>query len=406
MQPQSVQVAQASATLWINERVQELRRQGKRIYHFGFGQSPFPIPASVVEALREHAHRKEYLPVKGLPALREAAAAFLSRSRHARFSAEQILVGPGSKELLYLMQCHLEGVTYLPSPSWVSYEPQARYCGHPVRWIESENWKLTPENIRAQVREPGYLILNYPSNPTGGSFSAEELEALAEVFREKKLVVIADEIYGRLHFTGEVPSLASFYPEGTIVTTGLSKWCGAGGWRLGIAAFPDALRELMEQVAVMASETYTSATTPVQLAAVEAYQDTDEILEYLRRARRVLERVADYVHAQCVAYDLPCIKPMGGFYLFPDFANYRDRLGVANSRELCEVLLQEANLAFLPGSVFGRPPEELSLRLAFVDFDGEAALAQADEVHEPDWLRRWAPNVVEGMERLGQYLQG
>ena len=70
------------------------------------------------------------------------------------------------------------------------------------------------------------------------------------------------------------------------------------------------------------------------------------------------------------------------------------------------MLLQEANLAFLPGSVFGRPPEELSLRLAFVDFDGEAALAQADEVHEPDWLRRWAPNVVEGMERLGQYLQG
>ncbi|MEZ4985431.1 MAG: pyridoxal phosphate-dependent aminotransferase [Saprospiraceae bacterium] len=265
---------QPSATLWINERIQQLRESGKHIYHFGFGQSPFPIPEHIVEALRNNAHQKSYLPVRGLAALRQEVAAFLSRTRGISFEADQILIGPGSKELLYLIQHVLEGRLYLPSPSWVSYEPQAHYTQHPITWLLDEAWRLSPTSIRQHIQEPGYCIFNYPSNPTGVSYTDDELQKLAEAFREKGTWVIADEIYGMLHFDGKVPTLCKHYPEGTIITTGLSKWCGAGGWRLGVAAFPKERMDLLKEVAVMASETYSCAAAPIQYAALTAYRES------------------------------------------------------------------------------------------------------------------------------------
>lgn len=403
-----------SATLAINEQSAEMIASGRKVIRFGFGQSPFPVPDIVRESLRAHAHEKAYLPVKGLQGLRTAAAGFLSRTRHLDLQAEQILIGPGSKELIYLMQSCLQGTLYLPTPSWVSYAPQSEIIGNAVCWLhttEDTGWKVTAEMLEELVTDQGFIILNYPNNPNGVTYTRDELSAIAEVARNKKLLVISDEIYAMTHFEGKHVSIASYYPEGTIISTGLSKWCGAGGWRLGIAAFPNACAELLKFVAILASETFTSVSAPIQFAAITAYEELDELTQYLERTRTILKVVSAYAHQRLHEIGIVCPLPAGGYYLFVDFRNFKDRLhklGIDTSDAMCKQLLVDEAVALLPGSVFGRPSEEFSARLSFVDFDGLIALKHVNELdlEAPEaWINQFAPNVGRGIERIDRWLK-
>ena len=226
-----------SATLAINERSNALQREGRHIYKFGLGQSPFPVPTEVVNTLKLYAHEKDYLPVRGLPALREAVADFHRRKDRVEAHPENVLVGPGSKELLFLLQLVFDGEIVVSSPSWVSYVPQARILGRSAHLIHTsfaDKWRVLPDRLAAVCernnQRPTILVLNYPGNPEGVSYSADELKDIADVARRFKLVLLSDEIYGQLHHRGEHVSVARYYPEGTIISSGLSKWCGAGGW--------------------------------------------------------------------------------------------------------------------------------------------------------------------------------
>ena len=163
-----------SPTLALNELSAQLAAGDRRVHRFGFGQSPFPPPDNVVEALRENAWRRDYLTVQGLPELRERVAAFHSERHGHDFGADDVLVGPGSKQLIFLLQLVYGGELLLPSPSWVSYEPQARMLGLPVAWLpasSADRWRLSPDVLehycakRSSARR--MLILNYPNNPTG-----------------------------------------------------------------------------------------------------------------------------------------------------------------------------------------------------------------------------------------------
>ena len=229
-----------SATLLINERSNELIKQGKTVYKLGLGQSPFPVPGIVQEALRRNAHQKDYLPVKGLLPLREAIAEFNFRYQGIKCSPSDIIIGPGSKELIFILQLVYYGELIIPTPSWVSYSPQARIAGRHVNWVptsEDNDWRLSPEKLdlicRSDPNRPRVVILNYPSNPTGSTYPKTRLKKLADVARKYNLILISDEIYGLLDHSGEHVSIAQYYPEGTIISSGLSKWAGAGGWRLG-----------------------------------------------------------------------------------------------------------------------------------------------------------------------------
>ncbi|MCA9695173.1 MAG: aminotransferase class I/II-fold pyridoxal phosphate-dependent enzyme, partial [Myxococcales bacterium] len=225
----------ASATLAINERSAALVAEGRRVYRLGLGQSPFPVPELVVEALRANAHQKDYLNVRGLAELRAAVADYHRRRSQTPATSEDVLIGPGSKELMFLIQLVYYGDLVVPIPSWVSYEPQAQIIGRHVRWIRTrreDHWLLQPEELERlcaqDPKRPRLLILNYPNNPTGVSYDKETLAALAEVAARYQIVLLSDEIYGELHHRDEHHSIAEYYPEGTIVSTGLSKWCGAG----------------------------------------------------------------------------------------------------------------------------------------------------------------------------------
>jgi aspartate aminotransferase len=367
-----------SATLKINELSNQLKAQNKDVYKLGLGPSPFPVPESVVEELKINAHQKDYLPVRGLPSLQEAVANYYQRTQELYFNPEHILVGPGSKELMFILQLAYYGDLVIPTPSWVSYAPQAHIIGRHVYWLptRSDNrWLLTPQELEKLCKKdpskPRIVILNYPNNPTGCSYSETELKELADVASYYNLIILSDEIYGELNFTGSHVSIARYYPEGTIISSGLSKWCGAGGWRLGTFTFPSSLSWLLEGMAVVSSETFTATSAPIQYAAVRAFNGSPSIELYLQQSRRMLTDAG-----------VNTAPPQGAFYIFPDFSAFRDKLAqrdIHTASEMCERILAETGVAFLPGSEFGRPDSELSARLALVDFDGSKALMKAQE---------------------------
>jgi len=410
-----------SATLAVNELSARLQSEGREIFRLGLGQSPFPVPPPVVEELRANAHQKDYLPVRGLPALQEAVAGYFERTQQLRFDPGGIIVGPGSKELMFLLQLVYYGDLVIPTPSWVSYEPQAHIIGRHVHWLPTRpdnDWLLTPEELHRLCEKdptkPRIVILNYPNNPTGCSYREEQLRSLADTARQYRIILLSDEIYGELRFDGGHRSIARYYPEGTIISTGLSKWCGAGGWRLGTFAFPKELDWLANAMAVVASETFTATSAPIQYAAVRAFCGGMRIEDYLRQSRRILRSLGTGLHARLEAAGLQVTEPTGAFYLFPDFSPFREQLaarGIQTSDDLCRHLLVETGVAVLPGTAFGRPASELTVRMAYVDFDGARALAAAEQVapHEEldqDFLEHHCPKIVTAADRIIDWLDG
>jgi len=409
-----------SATLAINEKCNELQKQGKDVFKLGLGQSPFPVPEPLVEALKANAHQKDYLPVRGLKQLREAVAEYNFRTQKVETSPEDIMIGPGSKELIFILQLVYYGDLIIPTPSWVSYAPQAKIIGHNVQWAstrEDNFWRLSYEELEAICEKdpdrPRIVILNYPSNPTGYTYPIERLKLLAQVARKYQVVLVSDEIYGGIHHQGQHVSIARYYPEGTIISSGISKWCGAGGWRLGTFSFPASLKWLMDAMAVVASETFTSTSAPIQYAAVEAFKENPEIDHYLHHSRKILRTLAKYITDKLNSMSIPVHQPHGGFYFFPNFEQYREKLekkDIFTSSDLCYAILNDTGVAMLPGKDFGRSPSELTARIAYVDFDGKKALEAAMKDHsenglDEDFIRFYCPRIVHAFDNLGNWLE-
>lgn len=409
----------ASATLAVNEQCARLRDEGRDIIRFGLGQSPFPVPHVVVEALKANAHQKDYLEVRGLKALREAVSDYYRRRYHVERRPEDVLIGPGSKELMFLIQLVYYGDLVIPAPSWVSYAPQATMVGRQIRWVQTEKrnrWSMEPQELEVLCAEdperPRLLILNYPNNPSGCTYSVSKLKQLAEIARRYRVVMLSDEIYGEIQHDGKHRSIAEFYPEGTIISSGLSKWCGAGGWRLGTFTFPENLSWLRDAMTVAASETFTATAAPIQYAAVKAFQGSSEIETYLDRSRRVLSSLGNYTANRLQVMGLDVASPQGGFYLFPDFRPIKAALatqGITTSSQLTTRLLDETGVATLPGSSFGCAADELTLRLAYVDFDGAAALEAIQRLDPAQavtsaHLKSFAPKVLTALDRMEQWI--
>jgi len=390
-----------SATLAINEESNKLKKSGKKIYRFGFGQSPFPVPESIILALKNNANKNTYLPMQGLEELRLAIANQLNQSNNNNFVAEDIIVGPGTKELMFLTQIAFRGEILLPAPSWVSYKPQAVIAKNKVHWIQtssSSNWFPTAEQLENKIKsiknQNLIFFMNSPNNPSG--MLCKNLQEIAEVAKKHKLIILSDEIYSRLTFDNQYKSISNFYPEGTIVSTGLSKWCGAGGWRLGFFAIPKQLEELKNSLKILCSESFTSVSAPIQYAAVEAYKGDHSV--YLRAVRKILSFTGNYVYESLKSNVINVTKPEGGFYLFPEFTNTK----FSSSSEMCKDILNKTGVALLPGSDFGIDDTKMLARLSYTDFDGSSFLSNTIGGKNLDHatLKKYAPNIVEGITKL------
>ncbi len=392
-----------SATLAINEESKRLQKNGKKIYKFGFGQSPFSVPESIISTLKSNANKNTYLPMQGLEELRSAIANYLNKNNN-NFKSDDIIIGPGTKELMFLTQIAFEGEVLLPAPSWVSYQPQALIAKNKVHWIQttsSSNWFPTAEQLENKIKSIKnknlLLFINSPNNPSG--VICKNLQEIAEVAKKYKLIILSDEIYSRLTFNNQYRSISNFYPEGTIVSTGLSKWCGAGGWRLGFFAIPSQLKELKNSLKILCSESFTSVSAPIQYAAVEAY--TGDHSTYLTNINKILSFVGNYVYENLKSNVINIIKPEGGFYLFPEFTNAK----FLSSSEMCTDILNKTDVALLPGSDFGLDSNKMLARLSYTDFDGVNFLNNtlgSKKLDNAD-LKKYAPNIVEGVSILKKW---
>ena len=410
-------MASLSPTLGINERVQALRAEGRRIDHFGFGESPFPVPARLAAALRANATRTSYLPVGGLPALREAVLAHQARLSGCDPARFDVLVAPGSKLLLFAAQMAVPGDLLLPVPSWVSYAPQAALLGQHVLPVRTQGddagFRLPPAAIDASVtaaraagRNPTKLLINFPNNPSGLTLGDAALAEIAEACRRHDLVLIADEIYGRVSYDHRYRSAAAVAPARTIVTTGLSKHLSLGGWRLGVALVPRGVPGLHERLLHIASETWSCVSAPVQHAAIEAYAGHADVEAHVRDTTDVHAVVNRRVAASLRAAGVEVAMPQGGFYTWPDFGpvlGHRFDTAAALSR----ALLEEAGIATLPGAEFGEEASRLRLRLAACDYDGEAALRtwRDGSAASARPAARLAPGVEAALARLSAFVR-
>ena len=398
-----ISMLKPSDTVVINEESNRLKKSGKNIYKFGFGQSPFPIPEKIITALKNNANKNTYLPMQGLEDLRSAISIHLNKNKN-NFKPDDIIIGPGTKELMFLTQIAFGGNVILPAPSWVSYQPQALIAKNKVHWIQTSsdtNWFPTANQIEKKIKSIEennlLLLLNSPNNPSGTV--CKNLKEIAEVARKYKLIILSDEIYSKLTFNDEYQSISNLYPEGTIVSTGLSKWCGAGGWRLGFFAIPNELKELKNSLKILCSESFTSVSAPIQFAAIEAY--SGDYSSYLKNVKKILSLAGQYVYENLKSNSVDVLKPEGGFYLFPEFLNAK----FSSSSEMCKNILNKTGVALLPGSDFGLDNKRMIARLSFTDFDGNRFLknVSGSKKLDTDDLKKYAPNIVEGTLKLKEW---
>ena len=393
-----------SSTLAINETSRKLEEQGRKIFKFGFGQSPFKVPVDVVEELKTNAHQNQYLPMQGLSKLRDAVAKYTSSKKNLNYKSENVIIGPGSKELMFLLHIIFDGEIILPAPSWVSYAPQAILGRNKVKILQTKaenNWFPTAKEIEEFIikdKHKNYLLfINSPNNPSGQI--CENLEEIAEVTNKYNLIILSDEIYSELSFEQNYKSISNYCPNKTIISTGLSKWCGAGGWRLGYFIVPDSLNKIKDMINVLASETFSAVSAPIQYAAIKAYENDHS--DYINESRKILKAVGNYVYENLKSNKILINKPQGGFYMMPEFLNKKFN----SSAEMCDDILNKTGVALLPGSDFGFDQNRMLARLSFTDFDGKKFMEEIEDNTKIDdtIIYELAPKIVEGVDKLKKW---
>src|SRR6266480_1422030 len=352
--------------LAVYSRAKELERQGRSIIHLELGEPDFHPAAPVVDALRSAvaAGRDRYCYTRGLPALAEAIADYLKRTRSVDATAAQVIVAPGCKMALSLAMMALiepgDEVLY-PDPSFPIYPSFARGLGATAvpYGLEDKN-KLQPdvdEIARKITRRTTVLIFNSPNNPTGTVFSDEVLRSLAGLATKHDLWVIADEIYARILFTGEYESIRSLpgMAKRTVIIDGFSKSFAMTGWRLGYAVAPV---EVIDAMDLLVLNTFTCAAEFTQVAAIEALRDSTSAVEAMVEEYR--KRRDQFVSGLNHIPGFRCQAPDGAFYAW---VNIEDT-GLS-ADQVQRLLLEEAGVAGIAGAAFG-PGGKNYLRFSLV----------------------------------------
>ncbi len=365
-----VQTLTPSTTLAITAKANELKAQGVDIIGLGAGEPDYNTPENILQAAYQSMleGKTKYTPAGGLPALKEAIIDKLQRDQNLSYAPAEVMVGVGAKHVLYtLFQVLLDkgDEVIIPIPYWVSYPEQVKLAeGVPV-YIEataSQNYKISPQQLREAITErTKAVMINTPSNPTGMIYSKEELQELAEVCREKDILIVSDEIYEKLVYEGtehvSIATLSDDAKERTIIVNGVSKSHSMTGWRIGYAAGDSKLIKAMTN---LASHSTSNPTTTSQYAAIEAYNGSQDAVEEMRQAfEGRLEEIFPKLEA---IPGFNVIRPQGAFYLLPDVSEAAEKTGFSSVDEFVAALLTEANVAVIPGSGFGAPS---TIRLSY-----------------------------------------
>lgn len=369
-----------SATLAVSAKAAELKAQGVDIVSFGAGEPDFDTPAHIRQAAKDalDAGFTRYAsPSSGIPALKKAICAKFKRDNGLDYQPAQVMVAVGGKEALYLaFQAILDpgDEAIIPAPYWVSYPEQVTLSGGKsvfVKGRESNGFKLTADEIAAAITDrTRVVVLNYPSNPGGFTYSPDELRALAKVLGERDLIVFSDEMYEQLVYGGQqflsYAAISEKTYNQTVTFNAGSKTYAMTGWRIGYAAGP---QPIIKAMAKIQSQTTSGATTFCQHALIKALEGDQACVEEMRRE---FERRADHMFNRLNAIPgVSCVRPTGAFYAFPNVSGAYKKLGVKGSLDFAAKVLQEAHVAVVPGEAFGC---DENVRLSFA-----TSMAQIDK---------------------------
>lgn len=335
-------------------RARALEAKGKHVIHLEIGEPDFDTPGNIVDsaikALKEGAHH--YGPSPGIPDLRKAIAKYVARTRGIDVDFTEVVVTPGAKPIIFFIALALldpgDEVLY-PNPGFPIYESMIQYLGAkaiPIPLVEEKNWALDVEALSRNLSPRTKLvILNSPHNPTGGIIPQKDLHQIAELAHRYDFMILSDEIYSRVLYSGEYHSIASLpgMKERTIILDGFSKTYAMTGWRLGYGVMPP---DLAAQVAKLQTNSNSCTATFTQIAGIEALEGNQEkpeqMVEEFRRRRDLIVGGLNEIPG------FSCKMPDGAFYVFPNV----QKLGLP-SKKLADLLLEEGGVACLSGTAFG-----------------------------------------------------
>jgi len=354
-----------SPTLTIQAKANALKAAGRDIIGFGAGEPDFDTPLNIKEAAIRaiHAGFTKYTPVGGTDELKDAVIAKLQRDNQLTYRRSEIVISCGAKHSLFNVAQVLfeEGDEVLiPSPYWVSYTDIVYLTGAKPVVIKTnigEGFKLQPSQLEAAITpRTRAIIINSPSNPAGVCYSRSELEELAAVILRKGIMIISDDIYEKIIYDNQpfftLPSLNDELKRNSIVINGVSKSYSMTGWRIGYAAGSE---EIVSAMTKFQSQNTSNPTSIAQKAAVEALNGPQEGVGMMARE---FQKRRDHIVERLMAIPgVTCLKPQGAFYVFPNVGFYYGRsFGdkvIRNSAEMASYLLDEANVALVPGGDFG-----------------------------------------------------
>ncbi|MBE3577548.1 MAG: pyridoxal phosphate-dependent aminotransferase [Limnochordales bacterium] len=354
-----------SPTLAVDNLAKEMNRKGIDVIGFGAGEPDFDTPDFIKQAAIEALQRglTKYTAVGGLPQLKAAIADKLRRENNLVYQPEEIVVTVGAKHALFeifQVLCEPGDEVILPSPYWVSYLEQIRLAGATPVILPGDpanNLKISAEDLRRALSpRTRAVLLNSPNNPTGAVYSRQELAALANVILESQAWIVSDEIYEAFIYSDEphvsIASLAPAVKERTLVVNGFSKRYAMTGWRLGYVAGP---RSVIEAITNLQSHSTSNPTSFAQAGALAALQGPAEpvramVEEFRRRRDFLVEHLRALPHVECAL-------PEGAFYVFPKisgvFGRTVDGIKITSSTTLCQLALEKAQVAMVPGIAFG-----------------------------------------------------
>ena len=356
---------QPSPTLAIDAKAKALKAQGIDVISFGAGEPDFDTPDAIRDAARNaiNAGFTRYMPVGGADDLKDAIILKMKRDHGIEYSRSEICVSCGAKHSLYNISQALiqEGdEVIIPAPYWVSYPDQVVLAGGTPVFIQTDegsDFKITPRQLEEAITpRTRAMILNSPCNPTGTSYTGEELRAIAQVCLAHDFIIISDDIYERLIYDGQVFSnivqVAPELKQRVVLVNGVSKTYAMTGWRIGYACGPQVLIAAMTK---MQSQSTSNACSIAQKASVEAIAGSQEkvtamVQEFEKRRTYIVQRLN-------AMPGVTCFNSTGAFYAFPNFSalygkSFNGKI-IASSTDLADYLLEEAKVALVPGIAFG-----------------------------------------------------
>lgn len=353
-----------SVTLAASARAKALKAQGRDILSLTLGEPDFVTPKNIQKAAIasiESGKASFYTVASGLPELKEAIGSYMDKFYGYSVKPNEVVVGTGAKFILYAFFATVINPgdeVIIPTPCWVSYVDQVKMVeGVPVTFqtTEENHFKATVEQLEAaRTEKTKVVLLNSPSNPTGMIYSKEELQAIGDWAVEHDILILADDIYGRLVYNGNsftpISSLSDDIRKQTIVINGVSKTYAMTGWRVGFAVGDS---EIIAGMAKVISQTTSNLTAVSQYAAIEALTGDQTSIEEMRQAFEERLNTIYPLLAEVPGFEV--IKPQGAFYLFPNVKKAMEIKGYTDVNDFTNAILEEAEVALVTGAGFGAP---------------------------------------------------